>query len=608
MMDSYTILSVASIRFVCNGQEKVVPHAVFANVNDTFLFGAEAEAASRIWPNRLCGKVNSTMLAGLSELKRRMIISGFLVWAAAHTAGSGVRFLVLPMTMIHEYGPLFEALAQELGLNIRLITYLEMLMRIDGQSSGLRDGELGLYIYESYESAEAIFASSGEDGRLGLMQALYTPYMKRTGPFARNLKVLAERLPNGEGSLKQLKVWSNRSWEEALSPFKAEVTRFKVPTSDRLDRLEWRQQEESFQASFRRYDLFSRDSAERLRRRMPEGYPLADLVDEALRDYDALSHEQREFLHEGLHQSGEDTGEAEIDDEFRQGLMKMVLEKSGDKFKVGVVSPFSYGKSTLLNAFLGIPLLKDDIRAETANATHISRGKRRTLVLERGGASVLRRFESDEPMLQFLHEQTSVRESGDQVGRVHVALPTSELHEHIEWVDTPGLFGRHAHHDGITDRVIPELDLIVFLIDPKKVGHSRFGQKIEEYSRNNEKRSLFVIGKMDLYPEDGEKLIADLRESLPERLRHVPVFTVSGYWALKARMALNGIVPLEQLMKDPNIYAEIEGQYYSGRALMQEHVPVILEASGMVKLERYIRGVVKQSLERRRTNELNHIL
>lgn len=606
MKFSYTILSTGSVRFVCGNSEAVVPHAVFTNINDSFLFGAEAKAASRIWPNRPCGRLDSVLLAGLSGRLRRRVISEFLVWAAANTANSEVRFFVLPMTLIREYGVLFKELAQEIELNIRLITYLELLMQANDEHIALGDGELGLFIYESYESAEAIFVSHGEEGRLTPMKALFSPYVKHSGLFARILEMLAERLPQGTSSVKLLKVWSNRSWDEALSRFKAEVTSFKALTAERLNRLKGKLPEERLDTLFRRHDLFAQESAERLSARLPEGHPLASLVYETIRAYDTLSFEQREFLIIGLQQAVANA--AEIDESYRQGLMKIFLQKKGGKLKVGVVSPFSYGKSTLLNAFLGFSLLKDDIRAETANITHITRGHRYTLMLEQNQSSVARVFDSLEPMRQFLHEHTSVREHGDGIDRVHAALPMSELNEHIEWVDTPGLFGRHAHHDKITDQVIPELDVILFLIDPKKVGHSHYGEKIYKYSQGRESRCLFVIGKMDLYPDDAEKLTEDLRASLPDRLQSVPIFTVSGYLALMARLAQKGVVPLEQLQKDQYIYAQIGEQIYSGRTLTKEHLPAMLDFSGLTRLERYIRSKTKHMLERRRQDELNHIL
>ncbi len=206
------------------------------------------------------------------------------------------------------------------------------------------------------------------------------------------------------------------------------------------------------------------------------------------------------------------------------------LEKG--EIRVVVVGQFKRGKSTLLNALVGQPVLPTGMVPVTSVVTEIrwSPGPEVRVVFRDGNIS--------HPPLSGLREFVSERGNpGNRKGvqRVEVGLPTPLLEGGLVLVDTPGI---GSTDPGATERAYAFLSrvdaaLVVLSPDPPLgEGEARYIQELLAHTPH----ALFVLTKVDLFPEAAwREALAFDREVLaraldlpPEQVRILPVSAVAG--------------------------------------------------------------------------------
>ncbi len=195
-------------------------------------------------------------------------------------------------------------------------------------------------------------------------------------------------------------------------------------------------------------------------------------------------------------------------------LLKRGLEQLDELFLLVVVGEFNAGKTAFLNAMLGSKLLPEGVTPTTA----------RIHVLRHG--SVER------------HERV-----GEEYDIVY--LPVEWLRE-INLVDTPGTNAVVQRHQQITERFVPQSDLVLFVTSadrPFSESERLFLTRIREWG----KKVVIVVNKIDLIESavDRQTILDFVRENARTLLGIEPqIFAVSARLAQAARFgAQNGSTP-----------------------------------------------------------------
>jgi GTPase SAR1 family protein len=269
---------------------------------------------------------------------------------------------------------------------------------------------------------------------------------------------------------------------------------------------------------------------------------------------------------------------------------KLISGMDGE-FKVIAVSPFSFGKSTLINALLGYDLLQTDVRAETSNITKIMHAGTNLCLFQNDNMSNRNSFsELKDLKAELSHrlESLGYKKTGKEI---KILCSLNELQD-ICLLDAPGLFSRYQEHDELVKNAIKECDMILFIIDPVQIGEKHFAAVMAEYTeylKNANKDFCFVISKLDMYEDDEQKILGELKIVLNGLgLAQYKYFFISGYFALKGRQFRSGQITLDDLRRDKWIYAEENGFRVSGRRLDKSHAEGLIEKSRIKELEEYI--------------------
>lgn len=199
---------------------------------------------------------------------------------------------------------------------------------------------------------------------------------------------------------------------------------------------------------------------------------------------------------------------------------------SEGRFYVACVGQFKRGKSTLLNALVGSPVLPMGVVPVTAVPTIIRYG-------ESLAARV--RFESAEwldiPVSATAEYVSEEKNPGNEklVSGLEISAPNSLLKTGMCLVDTPGLGSVHAGNAEATRAFIPHIDAAIVLIgaDPPLSGDEL--QLVQSVSEEVHEL-IFVLNKADRTSESERvEAVAFARKVLEQRLgRALPaVFQVS---------------------------------------------------------------------------------
>lgn len=181
----------------------------------------------------------------------------------------------------------------------------------------------------------------------------------------------------------------------------------------------------------------------------------------------------------------------------RLKMGKVVVEELGasrrkldELFWLVVVGEFNSGKSSLINALLGKRYLKEGVLPTTD-----------TLHLIRKG-----------PQVERWHSPAREGPSAPQV--VNLAIPSPFLDDLII-ADTPGVNSIVESHQHITENVIPQSDLVLFVTSVERAmsaSERDFLRLVESWS----KKIVVIVNKVDLLsgPEEVDRLRSYVYDSL----------------------------------------------------------------------------------------------
>jgi small GTP-binding protein len=184
-------------------------------------------------------------------------------------------------------------------------------------------------------------------------------------------------------------------------------------------------------------------------------------------------------------------------------------------FLMVVVGEFNSGKSTLINALLGQPLLEEGVTPTTSRIHRLSFG-----------------------------DEVS-RETGAD-GVEEIQAPVEALAQ-LEIVDTPGTNALDRDHEALTQSFVPRSDLVVFVTSadrPLTESERSFIESIRQWG----KKLVLVINKIDFLDTDDDSRQVEefVRSSCDQILGFVPeIFSVSAKAALSRKLAAAGTPPPE---------------------------------------------------------------
>jgi GTP-binding protein EngB required for normal cell division len=236
---------------------------------------------------------------------------------------------------------------------------------------------------------------------------------------------------------------------------------------------------------------------------------------------------------------------------------------ANEQFHLAVLGQFKRGKSTLINALIGQPLLPMGVLPLTAVPTFLSAGLSwRLKFLHSSGRVEQNESATISDLARLLAEATTEEnnpENRRNLNRVEVSIPSIGLMEKVTLIDTPGIGSTHAHNTAAALQVLPECDAALFVlsVDPP-ITEAELNYLI--VASGTTPRIIIVLNKVDLVTDlDRDRTIAFVASVLAKRgevRADTRIFAVSARAALDARlskdvMALysSGLPELEQYVE-----------------------------------------------------------
>jgi GTP-binding protein EngB required for normal cell division len=202
------------------------------------------------------------------------------------------------------------------------------------------------------------------------------------------------------------------------------------------------------------------------------------------------------------------------------------------RFHVACVGQFKRGKSTLINALLGDPILPASVRPVTSVVTVVRHGEARSARVFSSAGSFI-----DVPPAAL---GDYVSEAGNPDNRrgvrmVEVFHPAPLLASGLCLVDTPGLGSVFDANSAVTREFVPHIDAAIAVVgaDPPISGEEL---SLLSSIAGQTSHLLIVLNKADRIPEgDRAEAVAFAREVLQQRLGRRPgyIFEVSALEKLR---------------------------------------------------------------------------
>ena len=269
---------------------------------------------------------------------------------------------------------------------------------------------------------------------------------------------------------------------------------------------------------------------------------------ERLRDYDRLKLELGQALQATLHFVSEKDHR-----EQHARSRELLTRLTEDRFVLAVVGQFNRGKSSLMNAILGLDRLPVGIVPLTSVITKVAYGNPERVLIEFEGGRLRATIRRD----QLAEYVTEAGNPGNQkrIAAAEVQLPSEFLRRGLFFVDTPGVGSAIAANTATTERFLPEADAVIFVTSfdsPLSRDELEFLQRV----RDDVRKVFFVVNKADLVTqEQRDQVLSFVREQIEREIGlHEPrLLAVSALAGLEAKvggspeqLAISGLPALEE--------------------------------------------------------------
>lgn len=237
------------------------------------------------------------------------------------------------------------------------------------------------------------------------------------------------------------------------------------------------------------------------------------------------------------------------ENESADNLKKLADNVEKGLFSIVLVGEFSAGKSTFLNALMGMRILPSFTSETTAtvnflrHSTEAPNGEAGIVYYNDGHQEVLKELTLDS-VANVVSTKSNMGKEGValSVDHVDLFLESEYLADGIMLVDSPGLNGIAANHLEITRRQIEKSHAAIFMFSADHPGSKSDFEHLEEL-RSKSKNIFFVLNKINVInPSENvtvESVINDLKDSyhkkFPEENEIPEIWPVAANAALAAR-------------------------------------------------------------------------
>jgi ribosome biogenesis GTPase A len=202
-------------------------------------------------------------------------------------------------------------------------------------------------------------------------------------------------------------------------------------------------------------------------------------------------------------------------------------QRTVEPMKVAITGQFSSGKSTFLNALLAKDILPTGVTPVTSKVNYIRYGDdfRLKVVFNNGSEE----FHSIENIKSFTDQRGKV----EDIAYLTLYAPLEILKE-VVFVDTPGLNSQSDADTQVTQKVLEDVDGIIWLTLIDNAGKQSEVEVLEEYINKYSSKSLCVLNQKDKYSkEQVSKTINYVEEKFDKYFSQV--IAISSLQALNSR-------------------------------------------------------------------------
>ncbi len=224
--------------------------------------------------------------------------------------------------------------------------------------------------------------------------------------------------------------------------------------------------------------------------------------------------------------------------ELKEKLSHLLI-RAKEPMKVAITGQFSSGKSTFLNALLSKNILPTGITPVTSKVNYIKYGDEIKIKISyKDGRE---EFQSAQNIAKF----TDQREEVEEIKYLTLYAPLSLLKE-IEFVDTPGLNSQATTDTKTTQKVLKEVDGIIWLSLIDNAGKLSEAKVLKEYLNEYQNKSLCVLNQKDKFSKEQIKQTTNyVKSSFAEFFSEV--IPISAKQALESRSHDKNLIAEEKL-------------------------------------------------------------
>lgn len=281
------------------------------------------------------------------------------------------------------------------------------------------------------------------------------------------------------------------------------------------------------------------------------------------------------------------------------------------RLQIAILGQFKRGKSTFINALLGVPILPTGVVPLTAIPVFIAYREKPLIDVQFSNGESPKCFAVTditairETLARFVTEEENPK-NRLHVDRVELFYPAGILADGTVLIDTPGIGSTLAHNTEAALRVLPECDASLFVVsaDPP------ITEAELSYLRRLKKKigqTFFIINKIDYLTAGEQKHVSDflrkvlLEESLIDTAS--PIFAVSARMGLSAKqqndrdaLDKSGILDVETHIRR---YLAAEKMHTLKAAVRRKAADILAQASGELELRASALRMPLEQLERK---------
>ena len=239
--------------------------------------------------------------------------------------------------------------------------------------------------------------------------------------------------------------------------------------------------------------------------------------------------------------------------ELHTRVTELFTRLAEDRFNLVVVGRFSRGKSTLMNAILGVDRLPMGILPLTSVITSVTYASREDIRIEFERGRIDCEIRMSE-LAEYVTEHGNPRNI-KRVVRARIGLPVEVLRRGFHFVDTPGLGSNIVENARTTEEFLPEADAFLMVSGydaPLSDDEMRIARTLARLGRP----VFFVLNKQDVISEvERREVCRYVKDQLHEIFggSAPQIFSVSARDALQGKLMPNasrlessGVMALEE--------------------------------------------------------------